>query len=71
MLSFKLKLLCMLNFAQAPAIQLSEHAQAILEDDQRLGISRQDPVLQRLARGSAHAVPDAPFFITVFPFFSG
>ena len=41
--------------AQAPAIQLSEHAQAILLDDQELGFEREDPVLQRLAKGSKHA----------------
>ncbi|CAL1145358.1 unnamed protein product [Cladocopium goreaui] len=36
---------------KAPAIQLSEHAKAILEDDARLGIKRQDPVLERMAKG--------------------
>jgi hypothetical protein len=56
----------MLNLTKAPAIQLSEHAQAILEDDQRLGIDRKDPVLQRLAQGSSHAVPDAAFFFLHF-----
>lgn len=41
--------------AQAPAIQLSEHAKAILLDDEELGFERKDPVLQRLAKGSKHA----------------
>ena len=48
--------------AEAPAIQLAEHAQAILADDARMGIQRNDPVLERLAKGSAHAVPLAGFF---------
>ena len=41
--------------AEAPAIQLAEHAQAILDDDKRLGIERKDPVLHRLAKGSLNA----------------
>ena len=50
------------NATKAPAIQLSEHAQAILEDDARLGIKRQDPVLERIANGSSHAAPLPDFF---------
>lgn len=46
--------------AEAPAIQLAEDARAILADDERLGFERNDPVLQRLARGSSHAVPGPP-----------
>lgn len=42
---------------EAPAIQLCEHAAAILEDDARLGVSRHDPVLERIAAGSEHAAP--------------
>lgn len=45
----------------APAIQLAEHAQAILADDAALGITRNDPVLQRIANGSSHAVPNLEF----------
>jgi len=37
-------------------VQLQEHARAILADDERLGIRRKDPVLQRLAKNTpAHA----------------
>jgi hypothetical protein len=50
---------------EAPAIQLAEHAQAILEDDARLGFQRNDRVLERLAKGSAHAVPLAGLFFCV------
>ena len=39
--------------SEAPAVQLAEHAQAILADDKALGISRHDPLLQRLAKGHA------------------
>ena len=46
--------------AEAPAIQLAEHAQAILADDARLGFERNDPVLTRLATGSSHAAPGLP-----------
>ena len=46
---------CDLHFIEAPAIQLAEHAQAILADDAALGVRRSDPVLQRLASGSSHA----------------
>ncbi len=41
--------------AKAPAIQLCEHAQAILADDREIGVIRSDPVLQRMAGGSTHA----------------
>lgn len=34
-------------------MQLAEHAQAILEDDIRIGVQRDDPVLRRLAQGGA------------------
>ena len=39
---------------QAPAIQLAEHAQAILADDREMGLTRHDPVVEAIARGSAH-----------------
>lgn len=43
---------------QAPAIQLAEHAQALLADDAALGVQRKDPVLNRLAsKGTKRAVP--------------
>ena len=43
---------------EAPALQLQEHAAAVLEDDRRCGVQRDDPVLQRLARArKEHAVP--------------
>lgn len=45
---------------EAPAIQLAEHAQAILEDDARHGFQRHDPVLKRLAAGSSHAAACLP-----------
>ena len=45
---------------EAPAIQLAEHAQAILEDDARHGFERHDPVLKRLAAGSSHAAACLP-----------
>lgn len=57
-----------LRFAEAPAVQLSEHAQAILEDDERMNISRDDPTLQRLARGSAHAASWFGFTYTMLNF---
>lgn len=41
---------------EAPAIQLSEHAQAVLADDAEHGFVRNDPVLRRMAAGSGHAV---------------
>ncbi len=45
------------SFTQAPAVQLAEHAEAILEDDIRIGVQRDDPVLRRLAQGGAkHSV---------------
>jgi len=37
---------------EAPAIQLSEHAQAVLADDAEHGFVRNDPVLRRMAAGS-------------------
>ena len=41
---------------EAPAVQVAEHAAAILEDDCALGIVRQDATLERLARaGDAHS----------------
>lgn len=51
--------------AEAPAVQLTEHARAILADDARLGIQRNDPVLESLAKGSAHAVPCLAIFFGV------
>ena len=39
---------------QAPAIQLAEHAQAILADDREMGLTRRDPVVEAIARGGAH-----------------
>lgn len=39
---------------QAPAIQLAEHAQAILADDREIGLTRRDPVVEAIARGGAH-----------------
>ena len=39
---------------QAPAIQLAEHAQAILADDRDMGLTRRDPVVEAIARGGAH-----------------
>lgn len=57
-----------LRFAEAPAVQLSEHARAILEDDERMNISRDDPTLQRLARGSAHAASWFGFNYNMYSF---
>lgn len=51
------------NGCQAPAIQLAEHARAILEDDRALGIDRKDPVLKRLASGATHAVTYAEIVV--------
>lgn len=43
---------------EAPAVQVAEHAAAILADDAARGIQRKDISLQRLARaGAAHSVP--------------
>lgn len=44
-----------LLLGQAPAIQLVEHAQAILADDAANGFARRDPVLKRIARGNTNA----------------
>lgn len=50
--------LCLPLVAKAPAVQLQEHAKAILEDDRAQGFERSDPFVRRLARGDAsHAVP--------------
>ena len=38
-------------YLKAPAVQVQEHAKAIMEDDLKQGIYREDPVLSRLARG--------------------
>ena len=47
---------CKLFMCEAPAVQVAEHAAAILEDDCALGIVRQDATLERLARaGDAHS----------------
>ena len=42
--------------SEAPAVQLQEHAAAILKDDALLGIQRRDPVLLRLAKGTGNSV---------------
>ena len=39
-----------LIFFQAPALQVVEHARAVLEDDRKEGIQRSDPVLKRIAK---------------------
>lgn len=44
-------------WSEAPAIQLVETAAAILQDDERQGIQRNDPTLRRIAGGSQHAAP--------------
>lgn len=50
--------------SEAPAVQLAEHARAVLEDDRRLGVQRMDNVLIRLARGGErHAVPWLHLFV--------
>ena len=52
-----LYLVCFLR-AEAPAVQVAEHAAAILADDAARGIQRKDISLQRLARaGAAHSAP--------------
>lgn len=44
--------------SEVPAVDLADHARAVLEDDRRLGIERRDPVLSRLAKGSdKHSAP--------------
>ena len=57
----KLSMACLV---QAPAVQLAEHAKAILEDDAKLGLCRRDPALERLARGKStrHSAPWQMFF---------
>ena len=45
---FALFFYCRSIAAQAPGVQLSEHAQAILSDDKKLGIERNDPVLEAM-----------------------
>lgn len=37
---------------EAPGVQIVEHARAIVAEDQRLGVRREDPALERLAKGS-------------------
>ena len=60
-----MKLSCMACLIQAPAVQLAEHAKAILEDDAKLGVCRRDPALERLARGKStrHSVPGQTLFL--------
>lgn len=41
---------------EAPAIQLIEHARAIIADDVANGFQRVDPLLHKLAKGSSNAV---------------
>ncbi|CAK9011370.1 unnamed protein product [Durusdinium trenchii] len=48
-----------LGATRAPAVQVAEHAQAILDDDAANGFARKDRTLQRLARaGAAHSARD-------------
>ena len=46
-----------MSSSEAPAVQLQEHAAAILKDDAALGIRRCDPVLARLAKGTSNSAP--------------
>ena len=56
------------DLVQAPAIQLQEHAKAILKDDKALGVVRSDPFVKRLARGDpTHSVPRLHVNATVLP----
>ena len=43
-----------IDAAKAPAIQLQEHAKAVLKDDAARGIRREDKFLKALAKGDAH-----------------
>ena len=36
--------------SEAPALQVVEHARAVLEDDRKEGIQRSDPILKKIAR---------------------
>lgn len=53
---------------KAPAVQLAETAQAVLEDDKRLGIQRADPFIDCLgSAGSKHAVTWMPLMVFSLP----